>query len=158
MNSTDKASAIASIWSIGVGIIVTLYVWARTGYFDPNQVTPILTMVMMCFLLTGVHSVIRPPTRALEALIGPRQVLMPLLGIGLMWLFTKCGVDYTAIGKEFGLRNPFQTYFVFGAVAGYCAAEVYILAALTVYDIHNSLTTLTRVQQQPMRRSGTVCS
>ncbi len=141
MNSRDKAVAVASISSIVVGIGVTLFVWSRLG-FDMNQATPVLTMILLCFLLTGAQALGPTPTCELEFLCGPRQVLVPAIGAGLMWLFQECGVDYTAFGASFGpsssaslgLRDPHDGYLAIGIAAGYFAAEVYIMAAVWMRD------------------------
>jgi hypothetical protein len=133
MNSREKSIAFASFASIVVGIVVTISVWGLLG-FDMNQVTAVLTLILLCFLLAGAQALGPTPTCELEILCGPRQVAVPGMAVGMLWLFQECGIDYTAFGQAFGPRHVNDVYIPIGVVAGYFACQVYIMAALWMRD------------------------
>jgi hypothetical protein len=133
MNSSEKAILVATTSCIGVGIVVTLFVWGHLG-FDRVLLAPVWTLFAMCFVLAGIQILGPTPTCELEMLCGPRQVVLPAAGAGFMWLCYKYGFDYSAFGQLFGLHDPKDAYLALGLAAGYFACEVYIVVAVWMYD------------------------
>jgi hypothetical protein len=133
MTSQEKAVLAATTSCIGIGLVVTLFVWSRLN-FDPSQMAQVWTLVALCFVLAGVQILAPIPTCELELLCGPRQVALPAVGAGFMWLCCKYGFDYSAFGRLFGLHDAKDGYLALGMAGGYFACEVYVAVALWKYD------------------------
>lgn len=52
MTSQEKAVLAATTSCIGIGLIVTLFVWSRLN-FDLSQMAQVWTLVALCFVLAG---------------------------------------------------------------------------------------------------------
>lgn len=135
MSENERTIAVSSMITIVVGILITLFVWSRLS-FDMNHLNAVLTMILLCFFLAGAQALGPTPWCELEILCGPRQVAVPLLAVGLMWLFQWCGIDYYAFSQVFGPSrvNHDFVYQIIGVIAGYLACQVYIMAALWMRD------------------------
>lgn len=132
MTRQEKVFAGATMYSIAAGVVITLLIWSRIA-FDANQVVPVATLILLCFFLAGAQAIGPAPIHDLEFLIGPRQLLTPLLGAVLMWLFYRSGVDYSGVAAGI-LREPKDGHITLGIFAGWCAAEVWVVAAIMLRD------------------------